>query len=930
MSVAHPPPDVLVVAHTHWDREWYHEAGRLRARLVALVDELLDRPADDRAPFLLDGQAVVLEDYLAVRPARRDALAAALADGRLDGGPWYVLADGLLPGGEALVRNLLAGRRLLARLGAAAPPVLYAPDAFGHPAALPTLAAGFGLPLAVVWRGYGGPRWPDGDAAWWRGPDGSRVLLHHLPPDGYELGSRLPPALPSARERWAALHAVLAPRARLGLLLVMNGADHHARQERWAESLDALARAANPHPVRAVGLGELARLAVERARDAGLPEVAGELRDSYGYAWTLQGTLASRAAQKRRAATVERLLVRDVEPWLALAALAAPGERAATARRHDLLDAVWRTLLRCHPHDTLCGCSIDAVARAMDARLDDAAAQGEALRAEGLDALLGHDPVLARGRREWWRPTLVVRNRSPWRRGGVATVELLGFVRDVGVGPGSAGAWRPVRGPVAEPVHPHDAAGRPLLVQPLGRALRHDRVESPRHYPDDDLVEATEALVWIPPLDGFALRTHPLGVPPDGAPPDGAAADGGPVGPARPVRVADNRLDNGLVAVAVDGRGRVRVESGDVVVDDLLAFEDVGDAGDLYTHSPVGAPLASAWRGSARTVHRGPLRGEVELRWRLRVPAGLAPRDDGDLCSRPERRGGGHVELPLTARVAVDAELPLVRVRITGDNRARDHRLRLVVATGVAAPRVLADAAFGPVERPAGPVAPDLPGAGERVPATAPLHRHVTLAGADRGATLFSDGLAEYEAMPDGRLAVTLVRAVGELSRPDLPERPGHAGWPAATPEAQCAGPFEAAFAIAWHGADGAATRALVERLADDALLPLVGGTRRAALALPADAGGLTLAGEGLGQPALLPADDGQVVARCVNLTDAPVDGAWEARLPLAAAVPARLDGTPLPDAAAPTIERHAAGCRVRFTAAPRGVVTLLLRAGGG
>jgi alpha-mannosidase len=36
---------VHVVPHTHWDREWYHPAGRFRQRLVALVDELLTLPA---------------------------------------------------------------------------------------------------------------------------------------------------------------------------------------------------------------------------------------------------------------------------------------------------------------------------------------------------------------------------------------------------------------------------------------------------------------------------------------------------------------------------------------------------------------------------------------------------------------------------------------------------------------------------------------------------------------------------------------------------------------------------------------------------------------------------------------------------------------------------------------------------------------------
>ena len=184
--------DVLLVAHTHWDREWYHPAERFRQRLVALVDELLDEPPAPGESFLLDGQAVMLDDYLAVRPERAAELSALLRDGRLEAGPWYVLADELIPGGEALVRNLLAGRETLRRLRGEPPPVLYCPDSFGHPAILPDLAQGFGCDLVVLWRGYGGARTPSGDMARWQSVTGARVLLYHLPPDGYEFGSSLP------------------------------------------------------------------------------------------------------------------------------------------------------------------------------------------------------------------------------------------------------------------------------------------------------------------------------------------------------------------------------------------------------------------------------------------------------------------------------------------------------------------------------------------------------------------------------------------------------------------------------------------------------------------------------------------------------------------------------------------------------------------
>jgi len=93
--VSDSPLQVLVVPHTHWDREWYHTAEHFRQRLVPLIDELIDDPPPAGESFLLDGQAIVLEDYLSVRPDRGAELAALLHDGQLEAGPWYVLPDEL-------------------------------------------------------------------------------------------------------------------------------------------------------------------------------------------------------------------------------------------------------------------------------------------------------------------------------------------------------------------------------------------------------------------------------------------------------------------------------------------------------------------------------------------------------------------------------------------------------------------------------------------------------------------------------------------------------------------------------------------------------------------------------------------------------------------------------------------------------------------
>ncbi len=880
------PLIVHVVSHTHWDREWYHPAGRFRQRLVALIDALLDDPVDV-APFLLDGQTIVLEDYLEVRPERRDALAARLRDGSLEAGPWYVLADELIPSGESLVRNLLAGRATLDALGATAPAVLYSPDAFGHPAMLPAIAAGFGLPVIVLWRGYGGAHHPPGDAARWRAPDGSIAILYHLAPAGYELGAALPVNLRHARERWSSLRAVLAPRATVGEVLLPNGADHHARQPQRADAIRALATGASPDEVRLTSLGAFGRAIAAAAAHVALPEVTGELRDSYGYTWTLQGTFASRSALKRRAARAERSLLRDTEPWVALA------DRMHGADRAALMRSAWKELLRCQPHDTLCGCSIDAVARAMTARLENVEFQARGLREDSLNDLIGHDPAEARGALVTWQPSLVVRNPSARRRGGVAIVDLKIAQAHVRVGPRSYGDPALSNGSIAVGA---TVDGGMVPVQPLSVEHTHDRIESPQHYPWDDIVESTRAVVWVPPIGGYGTRSFALT---DGrnelvahAPFD-EVRTGTEWTEHGASRTSKLWMENGNIRVEVDEQGHARLATRDGIreISELVALESVEDAGDLYTPSPRGTPRIATF-SVASMVYRGPLRAMLALHWHL---------------------GGGY---HLTVALILDAGSSFLRIEVDGMNSRINHRLRLRIATDVLRPVVFADAAFGPTRREE-IVAAD---PAESAPRTAPLARYVTLAAHDRGATIYSDGLGEYETSDDGSVALTLLRAVGELSRHDLPERPGHAGWPARTPEAQELGEFRGRFAIFLHGPPDVRSIDEIEHTADDVLHPLAGHTVRAALRVPPATEGVSLGGAGLALSSVKTSENGAwTVLRCVNCTDREVTGEWVLGTTVDEARTSRLDETP-------GVPIPIRGRVVPILAPPRAIVTILVR----
>ena len=134
-----------VVFRAHWDREWVQSFEQYRFRLVNLIDNLLDILSNEPGiRFLFDGQTVVIEDYLAIRPEREKELKQYGKQGRILFGPWYILADQFLECEEAQIRNLQMGFKIASEYGKA-PRLGYVPDSFGSCAVLPALMNGFNI-----------------------------------------------------------------------------------------------------------------------------------------------------------------------------------------------------------------------------------------------------------------------------------------------------------------------------------------------------------------------------------------------------------------------------------------------------------------------------------------------------------------------------------------------------------------------------------------------------------------------------------------------------------------------------------------------------------------------------------------------------------------------------------------------------------------
>jgi len=1017
--------EFILVPHTHWDREWYLTFQQFRIKLVRTVDQVLDilDQDPDFTAFMLDGQTIVLEDYLEVRPQEQERLQRHARAGRLLTGPWYLQPDEFLVSGESLIRNLMVGFRMAADYGGPMP-VGYVPDTFGHIAQLPQILRGFGLDNAVFWRGVGEEARQSEFI--WRGPDGSEVLVAHLADEaGYANARSLPLDVDAFLQRLEIMKASLLPRATTNTLLLMNGSDHLPPQA----GLPAVIAAANARLDGArVRIGTLPQyLDALRASPAARLTLAGEMRSSQR-AHLLPGVLSTRMWIKQHNMAGEHLLTGWAEPSCAWAwALGA-------AYPTGLLRLAWKYLLHNHPHDSICGCSIDQVHAEMATRFAQSAQIAEELTIEALQTiastidtrtLLGPatdalpvattteatDPLTqvqtapapARAAAEALfapvatpvpAPDGTVRAPLPITRSGlglvvfnpaggprtdvaVATVQLPPGLDEVEV---VDDAGNPVR------CHEVDRQRHELVSMTVDKALlagamtmvEHGRIQGnaitdiilkaggqhgtcrievtiaelaqPNHATIRAAEQEINALLADPAVTGFEVVVRE-------APALTLAFQARDI-PAHGYRTyvlrATSRQDAAAASLPTTTVGTIGNEWFQVTADPstgmlavldkrtgttyagLNRFVDGGDVGDLYTYCPplhdqlITTPMDTP---QITVIERNDVRSVLRVRQTYALPAGCA--------TDRQSRAAEYLPCAITSEVTVAAGVGFIAIRTEVDNRACDHRLRVLFPAPIQTDHACAEGTFMVNRRPSVPPRP--PGTdpyanwAEEPTGTQPQKRFVDISDGRVGLAVLNQGLPEYEILPQPAtgsttIALTLLRCTGWLSRGDLRTRRGHAGPAQPTPEAQCLGTHVFAYALVPHPGDWEQDEALVQRLAEAFNLPL-----RTVLvtshtgSLPLTASFITLTPRTLLISAIKRAErEEALVVRCYNPLGTVQHAELTLSVPFREALLANLNEEPLALHTDGAGDNEGgvitAGRRVTFTVPPYGIRTVLFR----
>lgn len=788
-----------VISQTHWDREWYATFERFRSALVEVIDRLLNLLEKDDSIkfFMFDGQTVILEDYLEIRPENEVRIKNLIQNGKILVGPWYLLADMFLPSGEALVRNLLLGKQISEEMGRRND-CGYLPDVFGFNSQVPQILNGFGIDNTQIFRGVG--KEIKQSEFLWEAPDGTQILATYLPGGYYNFKLDELDIEKNVNKALSALEELENWRSTNNVVL-MNGMDHYYADEQIHQKISVVNKKLEHGSICQSTLPVYVDSVKEAIEKQGikLQIYSGEFRENRPARIT-PGVISTRIYLKQENAKAQALLERFAEPLSVFNWMSGDGYD------RGLLKQSWKYLIRNHPHDSICGCSIDDVHSEMMSRYFKSEQISAGLISKAINSIcLKINTASGSG------IPVIVFNTLQFKRTDPVKMKLfIPFFENIDI---NNSAGRPVpfhiinRKEVELKYVFHNARwsmgsdmafSEGTIVLPSNIAGPQELLDA---YNSDNPGQLkkfyeTEIEILAGDIEAYGWETFFISKS------ETAEIDSD-------IKSGKGYIENEYYRVDIDLDGRLNLTDklNDLNYSNINYFIDGSDAGDEYNYSPaLNDDIINSndsLRGVVIETHQ-PVKACMKLTYRLKLPASL----------RRDRlqRSSNMSDLPVETVITLYSKTKRIEFETKIENTIKDHRLRVVFDTPINAEYSYALSPFDCVTRKifrpeeASVAEGNIQlGPGEEVEvASYPHSGFVDVSDGTDGLCLIAEGLPEYEVIPGGNnggvsVQLTLLRSVGWLSRSDLLTRKGHAGPMLAAPQAQCQGTHIFKYALVPH-----------------------------------------------------------------------------------------------------------------------------------
>ena len=440
----------------------------------------------------------------------------------------------------------------------------------------------------------------------------------------------------------------------------------------------------------------------------------------------------------------------------------------------DQLTYAWKTLLQNAPHDSICGCSVDDVHREMEVRFAKVNQVGNFVKTNLLNEWKGK---LATQKAQSEHLFTVINT------GLHNKVDTVSTIVDVAVCPFKelhpTEGFKKMAALSLPDYHVEDLEGHLVEaeIEDLGASFGYTLPKDKFRQPYIARQVRVTVPVHLAPLSWTTFQLLEGKAPHH----DGLFQNG--------------VIDTPFVTLSIDDGLTLYDKTTNEAYEDFLRFEDRGDIGNEYIYfQPKGTEPIYAELTAYEVLENNARYAKILLKHDLTIPVSADEQLDAEqrgiieFMNRKASRSEELTTLSLETEMTIFVDDPQIRFKTRFTNTAKDHRIRLLVKTHNTRPSNDSESIYEVVTR------PNKPAASWENPEN-PQHQQafVSLYDDVKGVTVANKGLHEYEILGDDTIAVTLLRASGEL---------GDWGY-FPTPEAQCLRDFEVEYAVECHQAQG-------------------------------------------------------------------------------------------------------------------------------
>lgn len=709
--------DIKIIMHTHWDREWYFTKDETQVLLRNHLQEVIEYLEENKdIIYILDGQSVMLDDFLEFAPKWELRLKRVIENKQLRIGPWYTQTDLLIVHGESIIRNLYYGMTTAMKYGEPMK-VGYAPDTFGHSSQMPQIYKQFGIDSTFFWRGFSELKADKSDFIW-EGVDGSRIYGINLA-TGYQGAKYLESSFEDLKVRMEKLMKVLDNYSATEARLIMNGHDQMPIQKDIPLIIEYLKKM---YPEDKISVSDFEKY-VDELRKAELEIVTGELTHSK-HSRIHRTINSTRMDIKLLNTELEYKLYNILEPLAALAT------NINLDYPHEIFAKCYKILFGTHAHDSIGGCNSDSVNKDIKQRLLNVK--------EIVDTQIElYMRLISMANKEREEKTITIYNFLPYvRENGFAEVEMITRTNSFEILDEN-----------------NNKVEHVLLEQETVDAGLIDRQVAARLL--DIKVYKSKVKVRIDKIDGLSIRYLNY----------------------REIE-GQQELKTSKVESIENEFYELKVQSNQIVlknkitgafVENVISIENSGDAGDSYDYSPPHKDvLINHEQAVIKNMTSMKYKQLEQLSYEINY---IVPKD---LNERAESKVTAEVSFEV--KLTLQQGDPKVYLQINHTNKVKDSRYRLVFNTDIASQVVEVDSHLSTVKKPVylheELAVWEKEKWAEKPVSIETFQSYVALEDESRAAVIYAEGLKEYEVV-DKNIYITMFRSFSHLGKRELINRPG-------------------------------------------------------------------------------------------------------------------------------------------------------------